>query len=180
MVHIRFPTLQDLNACFEVDGLVETLYVWQMHRSLSAERISVTLQRVRLPRPMRIPYPPMGESLRRRYEAKDGLWVAVDQGRVVGFIEAQWDPDTGMASVHHLVVDRHWRRQGIGSALLRRAAQAARDRGMDRMVAQVNAKNDPAVQFLRAHGFEFVGYHEAFFPSGDIALYLARPISRWV
>ncbi len=179
-VHIRFPTLQDLNACFQVDGRTDTEHVWQVQRSLQADRLTVTLQRVRLPRVLRLAYPPLGDSLRERYEARDGLWVAISRGQVIGFVEARWDTEQGLGWVEHLVVDRSRRREGVGSALLRRVAQAARDRGLDRLIVSVNVKNDPAVQFLFHHGFTLVGYNEVHFGSGDIALYLARPLRHWV
>ncbi len=179
MVYIRFPTLQDVNACFQVDGLIETDYVWQVQRTIEPARVSFTLQRVRLPRTMRLPYPPLGDSLIRRYEERDGLWVAVDGGQVVGFVEMVWDAGDGVAWLHHLVVDRERRRQGVGSALLWRAAQAARERGLDRVLAVVNVKNDPAIQFLQNNGFTCVGYNEAHFSHGDIAMYMARSLARW-
>jgi len=178
-VYIRFPTLEDLNACFQLDTQVATEYVWQLQRATEAGRLTATLQRVRLPRPMRVTYLDLGESLRTHYEANDGIWVAVDGGQVLGFVDVDWYPDQGLAWIMHLVVDRPWRRRGIGRALLTRALRAAVDRGMDRAMAAVNTKNDPAVSFLQKHGFAYAGYNDAFLPRGDIAIYLARTLGRW-
>jgi len=177
-VHIRFPTLQDVNACFSVDGTVETHYVWQAHRSLEANRFAITLQRVRLPRAMRLSYPPLGDSLIRRYEERKGLWVAVEQGHVIGFAEVDGEPEEGLAWLRHLIVDRPHRGRGVGTRLLEKAMQSALDAGLNRMMCVVNAKNDPAIQFLKNRGFTTSGYNDAYFRSGDIALYLVRPLRR--
>ncbi len=179
-MHVRFPTLEDLNACFELDGSVDTSYVWQVRHSVEATRVAFTLQRVPLPRPARLPYPPLGDALMRRYEQRDGIWVALEQGRVQGFVLALWDDEERLAWLRHLVVDRGARRQGMGSALLVRAARAAADRGLTRMVVAVSVKNDPAIQFLRRHGFSCVGYNEIHFGGGEFALYFGRTLRRWV
>ncbi len=178
-VYVRFPTLHDLNACFQLDGLVETTHVWQVQRTGQGDRFRVTFQRVRLPRPLRLPYPAPGDALRQCYEVREGIWVAIVQGQVRGFVQVTWDTEESLGWVRHLVVDRAWRGQGIGTALLRRVAQVARDRDADRLVVCVNAKNDPAIQFLLRQGFSFVGYNEVFFNEGDMAIYLGRSVYRW-
>ncbi len=177
---VRFPTLDDLNACFRLDATVETGYVWQVRHTAESDRVAFTLQRVPLPRPARLPYPPLGDILMRRYQDRDGVWVAVMRGEVVGFVLALWDEEERVAWLRHLIVDRTYRRQGVGSALLLRAARGAADRGMTRMVVPVSVKNDPAVQFLQHHGFSCIGYNEVHFVTGDFALYFGRALRRWV
>ncbi len=179
MTHIRFPTLQDINACFNLDAHVNTEYVWQMRRVVEPHKISVTLQRVRLPRTMKLRYPPLGDSLMRHYEQRDALWVAVERGVVVGFVLIVPDGTTGVAWIRHLVVDRPQRRRGLGTALLERAVHAIAERGADRVVVAINAKNDPGIQFFLHHRFEISGYNEAHFGRGDIAMYLSRSLRRW-
>lgn len=179
-VHVRFPTLDDLNACFQLDGSVETDHVWQVRHSVEVSRVSFFLQRVPLPRPARLPYPPLGDALMRRYEQRDGIWVALERGVVRGFVLVVWDDEERLAWLRHLVVDRDARGRGIGSALLLRAARAAADRGLTRMVVAVSVKNDPAIQFLRHHGFSCVGYNEIHFGGGELAVYLGRTLRRWV
>lgn len=177
---VRFPTLEDLNACFHLDATVETGYVWQVRHAVESDRVMFSLQRTPLPRPARLPYPPLGEMLMRRYEDRNGLWVAVVRGEVVGFALTLWDEEERAAWLRHLVVDRQHRRARVGSALLLRAAREAAERGMTRMLAAVSVKNDPAIQFFRHHGFACVGYNEAHFAGGDFALYFGRALRRWL
>ncbi len=177
-MHIRFPTLQDINACFALDGGTETQFVWQVHRTVESDRLTITLRRVRLPRVMRLPYPPLGDSLVRRYEERDGIWVAVERGQVIGFVEIVWGLEEGLAWIHHLIVEQPYRRRGVGTRLLEKALYSARERGLNRVMCVVDVKNDPAIGFLKSRGFETSGYNDAYFDMGDIALYLARSLRR--
>ncbi len=177
---VRFPTLEDLNACVHVDGTVESQYVWQVRHTTAPERIVFTLQRVSLPRPARLPAPDPDGLLQRCYQERAGIWVAVERGNVLGFSLTVFDEPEQLAWIRFLVVDRAHRRRGVGSALLMRAAREAADRRMTRVVVPVSVKNDPAIQFLRHHGFSCVGYHEVYFASGDFALYFGRSLRRWI
>ncbi len=179
MAHLRFPTLQDINACFHLDTHVNTEYVWQLRRVVETHKISVTLQRVRLPRTMKLRYPPLGETLIKHYEQRDALWVAIERGQVVGFVLIVPDETNNMAWIRHLVVDRSQRRRGLGTALLERAIHSIVDRNTERVVVAVNTKNDPAIQFFLHHRFEISGYNEAHFGRGEIAMYLSRSLRRW-
>lgn len=178
-MYIRFPTLADLNACFHLDAQVETEHVWQLQRTVETDRVVATLQRVRLPRPMRVPYLALDDSLLVHYKQRDGLWVAVEEGQVLGFVDVTWQPVQEVIWVNHLVVDRPWRQQGVGTALLERTLQVAVERGMMRALVTVNTKNDPAIRFFQKHGFTCAGYNDAYLGQGDIAIYLARSLSRW-
>ena len=177
---VRFPTLEDLNACVHVDGTVETQHVWQVRHTSDAGRTTFTLQRVPLPRPARLPAPDPGDLPLRCYQQRRGIWVAVERGTVLGYSLMVWEEEERLAWLRYLVVDRAHRRKGVGSALLMRAAREAADQRMTRIVVPVSVKNDPAVQFLRHHGFACVGYNEMHFARGDFALYLGRTLRRWV
>ncbi len=177
-MHIRFPTLQDVNACFQLDGRSETWYVWQIHRAVEKDRISVVLQRVRLPRAMRLSSPQLGESLVRHYEQRDGIWVAVEEGHVLGCVDVDWGPEEGLAWIRHLIVDISRRQEGIGSRLLERVLDAAARRGLTRIMCVVDTRNDPAIQFLRQRGFTPAGYNDAYLSEGNIALYMVRLLRR--
>ena len=67
-----------------------------------------------------------------------------------GYIDQETQPDQGIAWIHHLVVAPAYRRQGIGSALLARGLQHARQLGLTQVMTVVQSKNYPAIQFLTA------------------------------
>jgi ribosomal protein S18 acetylase RimI-like enzyme len=138
---------------------------------------------------MRVPYPSWGEALLVHQPtggpstgSGQALWlqrgdlilVAAEAAEVRGFIDQEYQPDQNMAWILHLIVSPAYRRQGIGSALLGRAMQAARQQGMAHVMTVVQSKNHPAISFLQHHGFTFCGYNERYYRNLDIALYFVR------
>ena len=75
---------------------------------------------------------------------------AYHDDRLVGFVNVAWD-----GGVHAFLLDTtvhpHWRRQGIGRELVRRAAAAARERGMEWLHVDYEPHLDG---FYRGCGFE--------------------------
>jgi GNAT superfamily N-acetyltransferase len=85
------------------------------------------------------------------------LFVAEADGGIVGFAQGHRDGDD--PALFHLVriyvrPDR-WS-EGVGTALLERVVEAARERGADRMRLGVMAPNDRARGFYESRGFEHV------------------------
>jgi GNAT superfamily N-acetyltransferase len=74
-------------------------------------------------------------------------WVAVTGRCVRGTATLAWGR-SGQVEVAFLVEDA-WFRRGVGRALFRAVARAARRAGVPEVVAWVQADNDRAVRFLR-------------------------------
>jgi ribosomal protein S18 acetylase RimI-like enzyme len=90
--------------------------------------------------------------------ADEGLaLVAEHDDAVVASVVATIDPAKQTLRLIDLRVDYDYRRQGIGSALLYRAIQEARDRELRAVVAQTRSKNVVAAQFLAKAAFELCG-----------------------
>ena len=166
--------LHDLAACLALDGSYETDYVWQVTQQYGDDQVSTRFRTVRLPRSMRVPYPSWGEALLTHQERGDLLLVAVADSEVCGYIDQECQPDQGVAWLHHLIVSPLQRRHGIGTALLTRGLQHARQLELAHAMTIVQSKNYPAIKFLERNGFAFCGYNERFFRNLDIGLYFAR------
>lgn len=98
------------------------------------------------------------EGLREAAAGDAPFVVAEIDGTIAGFAQGHRDGDD--SALFHLVriyvrPDR-WG-EGVGTALLGRVAEAARERGADRMRLGVMAENDRARRFYEARGFERVG-----------------------
>ena len=104
----------------------------------------------------------------------DLILVAAEAGDVRGYINQESQPDQGIAWIHHLIVTPAYRQQGIGTALLGRGIQHARQLGLTHLMMVVQSKNYPAIQFLTRHNFRFCGYNEQFYRNRDIGLYFVR------
>ena len=78
------------------------------------------------------------------------VWIgAFDGARLVGFVNVAWDGG-GHGFVLDPTVHPDYRRRGIGSALLRHAADLARERGLEWLHVDFAPELEP---FYRAAGF---------------------------
>jgi ribosomal protein S18 acetylase RimI-like enzyme len=86
------------------------------------------------------------------------LFVATDDGEIVGFAEAVPDgEDDLLAHLYRLYVAPGEWRQGIGRSLLDHIETRLDDRGFDRLHLSVMAENDVGVNFYESSGFHRVG-----------------------
>jgi ribosomal protein S18 acetylase RimI-like enzyme len=113
------------------------------------------------------------EHVRRGVTAPDGLEVALLaewEGQAVGFACLRVVPCLAdivpYAEVTELYVDAAYRRRGIGTALMDRAAELAGERGAHELLLLTGFTNQAAQAFYRALGFH------------DTALAMGRPVRR--
>ena len=76
-------------------------------------------------------------------------WVAEEDGSIIGFSDYRFDEGT----ITGVYVHPDHLRRGIGSRLLEKILQDARDKGLDELTAEASVT---AKEFYRSHGFEVV------------------------
>ena len=170
-MRVRPVRPSDLQACEGLDHSYTTNRVWQMETRDGNDALTVTFRVARLPRELQVDYPRQGEDLMTGWRRRDAFLVAEEYGRIYGYVAVTALAEHGIAWVGDLVVDRPWRRQGIGTALLRAVSQWGRDHGLARTMVEVQTKNFPAISFCRARGLTLCGYNDRYWPSQDIALF---------
>jgi len=175
-VRIRPAWPRDLEACEALDHSYATDRVWQMETRSSKDAVAVAFRVARLPREIRVSYPRQGDELSAGWQRRDGFLVACEAGRVYGYVALDACVEQGTARVGDLVVDRSWRRRGVGTALLRAAAQWGRDHDLVRLVVEVRTKNYPAMQFCQARGLAFCGYNDHYWPTQDIVVFFGQSL----
>lgn len=94
------------------------------------------------------------------------IWVADEQGAVVGFVGLIVEGRRG--ELEPLVVAAGARGRGIGRALAEHVIAAARDAGLRRLDVRPSARNVNAVRLFHDVGFDTLGQHE-------LLLYLDPP-----
>jgi GNAT superfamily N-acetyltransferase len=103
--------------------------------------------------------------------------IAECDGAPAGFAFYFFDYSTWLGKpglyLEDLFVDPEFRGQGIGRALLERLAQVALERGCGRMKWEVLDWNEPAIEFYRAMGAEFLDEWRNVRLSGDALKRLA-------
>ena len=82
----------------------------------------------------------------------DLLFVAVDQGAVVGSVMAGYDGHRGW--LYSVAVSQSHRRAGLGTTLVRKAEDALRSLGCGKVNLQVRSTNAAVVQFYEGLGYE--------------------------
>jgi GNAT superfamily N-acetyltransferase len=175
-MQVRPAGPSDLEACSALDHSYTTNHVWQMEAREVNNALAVTFRVTRLPREMRVNYPRQGEDLLTGWRRRDGFLAADEDGRVCGYVALTAQVEHGIAWVGDLVVDRPWRRRGIGTALLRAAAQWGHDHDLVRLVVEVQTKNYPAIRLCQSRGLTFCGYNDHYWPSQDIALFFGESL----
>jgi len=99
-------------------------------------------------------------SLRRSKDA--AVFVAEAPEGIVGRLSVGRDPPPASSHVADLglMVAKGHRRQGIGRALLERAAEWARGAGVTKLELHVFPHNEPAIKLYEDFGFRREGYRE--------------------
>jgi ribosomal protein S18 acetylase RimI-like enzyme len=174
---IRAAELTDLNLCYQLNGSYTTDYVWQMQTRDGERLIEVRFDTIRLPRPMRVNYPRSPDELLTHWQQESCFLVADNANdEIIGFVDARPQPWQNLLWVNNLVVDPVYRRQGVGSRLIKAARRWAQAHDLLRLMLEVQTKNHPAISFAQKHGFQFCGYNERYYPSGDIAIFFSLTI----
>lgn len=99
-------------------------------------------------------------------------FIAASEQALGGFAVASWLPQEADAEVESLVVDGPYRRQGLGSALLRACLVAAAQAGAASMRLEVRASNAAALALYQRNGFQSTGRRRAYYsaPVDDAVL----------
>jgi ribosomal protein S18 acetylase RimI-like enzyme len=117
-----------------------------------------------------------GSSTAGKRDAATATYVAVDAGRVVGYISGGASR-YGVGTLGVIGVDPGCFRRGVGSLLMRRMVAFWRSRGMRKVSTCVSAHNSRALVFYLKHGFTPVGYQRDHFLVGMDEVLLDRFLS---
>jgi GNAT superfamily N-acetyltransferase len=204
-VEIRTAEESDLEACLQIDDSYAATHTWQVEPmrgepgatpytlsssvTLGDSPLTVTFRPVRLPRARRIigPVATMAKDNNeaglhqrlRQWRTADLAQVAMQDGRVCGYIIVSVVRGSGIGWISALVVDSNLRGRGIGSMLLAAARRWARyNQGVNvrSFMLELHTRNHPAVVFCKKEGFNFCGYTDYSFSGGDIVLLFASPV----
>lgn len=139
------------------------------------------LERVRRPRPFRKRYPmPPGEWERYRGFLRHGFSLgAYDGRRLVGLALVEARPEERGLWVWEFGVREEFRRQGIGTALLRELERRARAHGFRTIGLETQTTNVPAMDFYARNGYTVDRVDPGLYPRrltarGEIAVLLGK------
>ncbi len=172
-MEIRPGALADLNTCMTLDTSFETEYVWQMEERAGNGDIAVGLHLTRLPRLMKVTGVISPDDMSRNFMNGGTLLVAEEDGKICGYADLTVSEWNQAAMINNLAVAFAFRRQGIGSRLLRAALAWGRQNKLRVALLDTSTKAHPAICLYQKHGFSFCGFNDQLYPNRDIALFFA-------
>jgi GNAT superfamily N-acetyltransferase len=177
-IQVRPATADDLPRLVQFDHGYSTDYVWQMdlRDDGGTGEIQVGFRPVRLPRPMRVSYTRDPERLTADWTRRVCFLVAEQDGVVKGYLNLVLAPAAETGWIVDCVVERRFRRAGVGSVLLAAGAQWSRANRLKRLVLEMQSKNYPASTFAQKHGLVFCGYNDRYYPNQDVALFFGMTL----
>ncbi len=176
LFEIRPATATDFSRLMALDHTSSSDYVWQLDLKRENGQASASFHEVRLPRAVELAYPRNPFALADDWTRRDLNLVASDKKSLVGYLSAKEDKTCAVAWVTDLVVEAASRRQGAGSALLLAAQAWASERGVRRLILEMQSKNHNGIRLAQKFGYEFCGYNDQYYATQDVALFFAKVI----
>lgn len=106
------------------------------------------------------------EDVEQHLRSSEGGYVALADGSIAGAVLLNVEEARSVARIDDLIVGNQYRRYGIGSLLLKCAADWARKRGCWAIVLETQSVNYPAIQFYLRNGMEVWSINQHFYPPG--------------
>lgn len=180
---VRDGTDEDIAAVLALDSRYETNHVLQVYlHGRGSTSWEVNLQRERLPRPVELSNSFQRAQLRSALDHKHCLLLAEQvpaddkAGAIIGALVMTPNNLNGFALIQNITVSARARRHKAGTRLLMAAGIWAKERGLNRLMAEVQTKNTPAISFLESLGFSFCGFNDHYFPDENVALFFSLPL----
>jgi GNAT superfamily N-acetyltransferase len=173
-IEIRPAIATDIQALVSLEHNYSSDHVWQMDFRHHGSETKITFREVRLPRSVQVRYPHNPNSLSDDWSSRDGLLVALVEGKPVGYISLEKKPLLKATRVIDLAIAKFLRRQKIGSLLVMTAQDWARRHHSQRLILELQPKNYPAIQMARKLGFDLCGYNDHYFANLDIAIFFSK------
>ena len=173
-VRIQDAVEQDVAACLKIDHTIDSNAVWQLNDRISQQEISVQFNWQELPRSITLEHPADADLMLDFIREQQCFLIATTEDRVLGYLLMRTDTVHHIGLISTIVIDTPWRQQSLARRLLRSAASWAAERSdAQRLIAEVYARNDPAIRFFNSRGFRFSGYSDAYFRHDEIAFFMS-------
>ena len=173
-LQIRYAKQADLEKMINFDHYSDGSYAYKMEVSQDKQSQTSTIQRVKLPRTVSVTYPKDEEALLKSWAKSETIYVGCLIDEPVAYISLESNSHPKTARICDLVVEKNLRRKGIATSMLAACEAWARERKLNRLLIELQVRNDPAISLVKKLGFELCGYMDRFFPNGDTALFFEK------
>ena len=173
---IRAGNAKDIPRLMGLDHSCLSDYVWQLELRREPGQAVASFREVRLPRSIEVKYPRNPSSLKEEWMRRDTVFVALNDGIPIGYNSVIVEHTSAVAWVTDIVVSPDQRRKGAASALLTAAQEWALERGVRRLILEMQSKNQAYIRLAQKFGFEFCGYNDQYYPTQDVTLFFGRAV----
>jgi len=173
---IRPANANDIPRLVALDHSCLSDYVWQLELRREPGQVTANFREVRLPRSVEVKYPRNPVSLAEEWKRRDVVLVAVHGGIPIGYACALTEHTSAVAWVTDLVVAPEQRRKGAASALLTAIQAWSLERGVHRLILEMQSKNQAYIRLAQKFGSEFCGYNDQYYLTQDVALFFGKAV----
>ena len=173
-IEIRPAKSDDIPALIALEHNYVSDYVWQMELQRDEYKTSIIFRQVKLPRSVQVKYPRNPLALSDEWTKRDGVLVASMETEIVGYTCMMNNMAPQTTWITDIVVRRHLRCQGIGTALVLASQDWALQKQNRRIILEMQPKNHPAISMAQKMGFELCGYNDHYYINQDIALFFSK------
>ena len=173
---IRPAIANDLPRLMAMDHSSLSDYVWQLELRREPNQMTANFREVRLPRSVEVKYPRNPFAFADEWTRRDAVLVALQENNAIGYICLTEEHASAVAWVTDLVVAPEWRRKGVGSDLLTAGQAWALERGVRRLILEMQSKNQGFIRLAQKFGYEFCGYNDQYYSTQDVALFFGRAL----
>src|SRR5512133_69494 len=173
---IRPANANDISRLIALDHSCLSDYVWQLELRREPGQVTANFREVRLPRSVVVQYPRDPSVLSNEWSRRDAVLTAVHAGVPVGYLCAALGSASALAWVTDLVVAPDQRRKGAASALVTAIQSWALERGVRRLILEMQSKNQAYIRLAQKFGYDFCGYNDQYYPTQDVALFFGRTV----
>ena len=169
---LRNGTADDLPALARVDGSFESDWVlWLERRGGPIEQtVELRWRKVKPDGSRRgfdLDAGAMLVDVESEFGRSDRMIVAGAGGRVAGFLMlgTNWNRT---AEINAIIIDREYRRRGLGQTFVAEAEAYARERDLRAVQWETQTDNRAAIEFAAAQGFRIAAVHDALYDNRGI------------
>lgn len=181
-ISVRPLTLEDIPRLHEIDTGFTSDAILRVDKTTQGLGVLWNVRQAPLEQPLDKPngYDFTAEDLalvqRRLEEGRSLQLLAERDGRLVGLIEVEQQAWNHTAVVWNILIDRDYRRRGLGRDFMERASEWARRRGCRALTLETQSNNINACRFYRGLCFRLTGirddlYHNDDLQRGEVAIF---------
>jgi GNAT superfamily N-acetyltransferase len=176
LFEVRPAIATDIPHLMAIDHSCMSDYVWQLELRREVGQVTASFREVRLPRSITVAYPRTPATLADEWTNRGAVMAAVHEGGPIGYICVTKEKTSVSGWVTDLVVAPDHRRKGAASALLTAAQAWASERGVRRLILEMQSKNQACIHLAHKFGYEFCGYNDQYYLTQDVALFFGRAL----